>query len=46
MLEMVIGSALAATLTRGPDGLTPDWVDKTARILLKGVRPANHEATS
>lgn len=46
MLEMVIGAALAATLTRGPDGLTPDWVDKTARILLNGVRPANHEATS
>ncbi|SNS12692.1 TetR/AcrR family transcriptional regulator [Actinomadura mexicana] len=42
MLEMVIGSALAATLTRGPDGLTPDWVAKTARILLNGVRPANY----
>ncbi|TDC77395.1 TetR/AcrR family transcriptional regulator [Actinomadura sp. 7K507] len=46
LLEMVVGSALAATLTRGPDGLTPDWVARTARILLNGVRPANHEATS
>lgn len=43
MLEMVIGSALAATLTRGPDGLTPDWIDRTVRILLNGVRPANRE---
>ncbi|WP_030177181.1 TetR/AcrR family transcriptional regulator [Spirillospora albida] len=40
MLEMVIGAALAATLTRGPDGLTPEWVGTTARILLNGVRPA------
>lgn len=46
MLEMVIGSALAATLTRGPDGLTPDWVAKTARILLNGVRPANYRRNS
>jgi len=46
MLELVIGSALAATLTRGPDGLTPDWIDKTARILLNGVRPADGRTAS
>jgi AcrR family transcriptional regulator len=42
LLEMIIGPALAAMLTRGPDGLTPDWVAKTARILLNGVRPASY----
>ncbi|QFG22245.1 TetR/AcrR family transcriptional regulator [Actinomadura sp. WMMB 499] len=46
ILEMIIGSALAATLIRGPDGLTADWVDRTARILLDGVRPADRPATS
>ncbi|MEO5876752.1 MAG: TetR/AcrR family transcriptional regulator [Streptosporangiaceae bacterium] len=45
LLELVIGSALAATLIRGSDGLGPDWVDKTTRILLNGVRPADHPAT-
>ncbi|MBE1536902.1 TetR/AcrR family transcriptional regulator [Actinomadura algeriensis] len=46
ILEMIIGAALAATLIRGPDGLTADWVDETTRILLNGVRPADRPATS
>jgi AcrR family transcriptional regulator len=46
ILEMIIGSALAAMLIRGPDGLTADWVDKTTRILLNGVRPADRPAAS
>ena len=37
LLEMVIGSALAATLVRGPDHLDADWVDATTRILLHGI---------
>jgi AcrR family transcriptional regulator len=38
LLELVIGSALAAILVRGPDGLTDSWVDNTTAILLDGVR--------
>lgn len=38
LLELVIGSALAAMLVRGPDGLTDAWVDDITRILLDGVR--------
>lgn len=38
LLELVIGSALAAILVRGPDGLTDVWVDNTTQILLDGVR--------
>ena len=38
LLELVIGSALAAILVRGPDGLTDAWVDNTTAILLDGVR--------
>lgn len=38
LLELVIGSALAAILVRGPDGLTDAWVDNTTQILLDGVR--------
>ncbi len=38
LLELVIGSALAAILVRGPDGLTEAWVDSTTAILLDGVR--------
>lgn len=38
LLELIIGSALAAILVRGPDGLTDAWVNNTTRILLDGVR--------
>lgn len=38
LLEVVIGSALAAVLVRGPDGLTDTWVSDTTAILLDGVR--------
>lgn len=38
LLEVVIGSALAAILVRGPDGLTDAWVSDTTRMLLDGVR--------
>lgn len=38
LLELVIGSALAAILVRGPDGLTDAWVDSTTQVLLDGVR--------
>lgn len=38
LLEVVIGSTLAAILVRGPDGLTDAWVDNTTAILLDGVR--------
>ncbi|ROO86885.1 TetR family transcriptional regulator [Actinocorallia herbida] len=40
LLELVIGTVLVATLTRGPDALGPDWIDRTTRVLLHGVRPA------
>ncbi|MFV2174043.1 TetR/AcrR family transcriptional regulator [Actinomadura sp. LOL_016] len=46
LLEMIIGSALAATLLRGPDGLTAGWVDRTSRILLNGVRPVDRPGPS
>lgn len=38
LLELIIGSALAALLFRGPDGLTGEWVDSTTRVLLDGIR--------
>lgn len=38
LLELVIGSTLAALLIRGPDGLTDSWLDTTTAILLDGVR--------
>ncbi|MFC8045377.1 TetR/AcrR family transcriptional regulator [Nocardia sp. NPDC057353] len=38
LLEVVIGSALAAMLIRGPDGLTAEWVESTTRVLLDGLR--------
>lgn len=38
LVEVTIGAALAATLVRGPDGLDAAWVDRTARIIVDGVR--------
>ena len=38
LLELVIGSALAAILIRGPEGLTDAWLATTTQILLDGVR--------
>jgi len=38
VIEIVIGAALVAMLVRGPDGLTPDWVDQTTAVVLGGIR--------
>ena len=38
VIELVIGAALVALLVRGPDGLTDDWVDRTAAVVLDGIR--------
>jgi AcrR family transcriptional regulator len=37
VIEVVIGAALVAMLVRGPDGLTADWVDQTAAVVLGGI---------
>ena len=38
VIELVIGAALVATLARGPDGLTEQWVDQTTAVILGGIR--------
>lgn len=40
VIELVIGAALVAMLVRGADGLTEEWVDRTAAVVLHGIRGA------
>jgi AcrR family transcriptional regulator len=37
VLEIVIGTVVAAMLVRGPDSLDDAWVDATARIVTRGI---------
>lgn len=39
VMELVIGAALVAMLVRGPEGLTDEWVERTASVVLQGIRP-------